>query len=193
MNPLELTGRTILVTGASSGLGEGIARVLSELGAKIIVHGRDKERIDKTLSLLAGSGHIGAAFDLVNYDEIPGWITGLVNKVGPLYGVVHSAGILTVMPVKVLSKKTLAPMVDVNVNAAIMLAKALRMPANRVDGANIVFISSVMAFAGATGQVAYSATKGALVALTKSMAIEFVRDGVRVNCVAPGAVRTWMV
>ncbi len=192
-NPLDMTGRTVLVSGSSSGLGQGIAKVLSELGARIIVHGRDSKRIEETLGMLSGTGHIGSQFDLVNYDDISGWVAGLVAQVGPLYGVVHSAGILTVAPLKVLSKKILAPMFDVNVNAGIALAKALRQPANRVTGANIVFVSSVMAFAGSAGQVAYSATKGALVSLTRSMAIELSRDGVRVNCLAPGAVKTWMV
>ena len=178
MNPLDMTGHTVLVSGASSGLGQAIAKTLSELGGRIVVHGRDQKRIDETLSMLSGSGHVGTAFDLVDYDKISDWFNGLIGQVGPLYGVVHSAGILTSVPLKVLSKRTLSSMTDVNVHAAIALAKAFRLPSNRIAGANIVFVSSVAALAGSLGHVAYSATKGALVALTKSMAIELARDGI---------------
>lgn len=193
MNPLDLTGRTYLVSGASSGLGRAIARIIAEQGAKVIVHGRDEARIDETLAMLPGSGHRGTAFDLSNYEEIPTWVSGLVRDSGVLSGIVHSAGLLTVAPLKVLSRKILQPMMDVNVHAAIALAKALRVPANRTPEASIVFLSSVIAFVGNPGQVAYSATKGALVALSKSMAVELAREGIRVNCVAPGAVQTEMV
>ena len=81
-------------------------------------------------------------------------------------------------------------MTDVNVHAAIVLAKSFRLPANRIEGANIVFVSSIAGLVGTVGQVAYSATKGALDAMTKSMAIELARDGIRVNCIAPGHIRT---
>jgi NAD(P)-dependent dehydrogenase (short-subunit alcohol dehydrogenase family) len=119
-------------------LGRAVAKQLSSLGAKIIVHGRDQARIDETLGMLAGKGHVGAPFDIANYETIPGWVSELVDKTGPLSGVVHSAGILTVAPLKVLSKSILGPMTDVNVNAGIMLARALRMPRNRGTNANIV-------------------------------------------------------
>src|SRR4051794_7448308 len=125
MNPLDMTGRTVLVSGASSGLGRAIAKTLSDLGAVIIVHGRDTVRIEETLGMLSGSGHLGSAFDLANYDGVPSWVAELVRSVGPLSGVVHSAGILTVAPVKVLSRKIVAPMMDLNVHAALMLGKAL--------------------------------------------------------------------
>jgi NAD(P)-dependent dehydrogenase (short-subunit alcohol dehydrogenase family) len=190
MNPLDMTGRTVLVSGASSGLGQATARTLSELGAKIVVHGRDQKRIDETLALLSGSGHIGAPFDLVNHDEIPGWFSGLIGQVGPLYGLVYSAGILTGVPLKALSTRALSSMTEVNVHAAIALAKAFRLPSNRVEGANIVFVSSIAGLVGSVGQVAYSATKGALIAMTRSMAVELARDGIRVNCIAPGHIRT---
>ncbi|MBS0524217.1 MAG: SDR family oxidoreductase [Proteobacteria bacterium] len=192
-NPLNMTGRTILVSGASSGLGRGIAQVLAGLGARVVVHGRDLPRINETLATLPGAGHIGTVFDLANYDGIGEWVADLVGEVGALDGIVHSAGILTVAPVKVLSSRILGSMTDVNVHAAISLARALRVPAHRTSQASIVFISSVMAFAGTAGQVAYSATKGALVALTRSMAMEFAKEGIRVNCIAPGAVQTEMV
>jgi NAD(P)-dependent dehydrogenase (short-subunit alcohol dehydrogenase family) len=193
INPLDMTGRSVLVTGASSGLGRAIALTLAQLGAKVVVHGRDRARIDQTLAMLPGTGHAGSVFELANYDDIPAWVGSLVATTGPFSGVVHSAGILTVAPVKVLSKRILGPMMDVNVNAAVALGRGLRTPGNHTKESSLVFLSSVAAFAGSTAQVAYSATKGALVSLTKSMAVEFARERIRVNSVAPATIRTEMV
>src|ERR1035438_3005382 len=109
INPLELTGKTILVTGASSGIGQATAIYLSRLGGKIVAVGRDHQRLQDTISQMEGGGHTAIPFDLNNVEQIPGWMKQIA-AVGALYGLVHSAGIVLNRPLKVLSYRNLVDM-----------------------------------------------------------------------------------
>jgi NAD(P)-dependent dehydrogenase (short-subunit alcohol dehydrogenase family) len=191
-NPLDLTGRTILVTGASSGLGKGIAELLSRLGAKLVLVARDGTRLDITRSSLAGQDHATEIFDLAQTDAIPGWMREVTKRHGILHGVVHSAGILTTKPLRMQMATDWEGAMRLNVAAAAALAKGFRQKGVYAGTGSIVFLSSVMALVGQPGQVLYSATKGALVAMTRSMALELAREGIRVNCVAPAVVLAGM-
>jgi NAD(P)-dependent dehydrogenase (short-subunit alcohol dehydrogenase family) len=193
INPLELTGKTILVTGASSGIGRATAIYLSRLGGRIVAVGRDQDRLQYTLSQMEGSGHAALPFDLNDVEQIPGWMKTIVATAGPLYGLVHGAGIVLNRPLKVLSYKNLVDMQRINVDAAIMLTKGFRQ--NGVcekSGSSIVYLSSVAAFKGKPALAGYSATKGALVSLARTLAVELAGEKVRVNCLCPGLVETQM-
>src|ERR1017187_8327433 len=126
INPLELTGKTILVTGASSGIGQATAIYLSGLGGKIVAVGRDHQRLQDTISRMEGGGHTVISFDLNDVEQIPGWMKQIATAAGPLYGLVHSAGIALYRPLKVLSYKNLVDMQRINVDAAIMLTKGFQ-------------------------------------------------------------------
>ena len=125
-NPLDLTGRTILISGASRGIGSCTAIYLSRLGARIIAVARDRQKLDETVSGLEGSGHLAIPFDLCEIDQIQAWMKSLVQETGPLYGLVHSAGVVLNRPLKVLTSANMASMQRLNVDAAIMLTKAFR-------------------------------------------------------------------
>lgn len=190
-NPLELTGKTILVTGASSGIGQTTAIYLSRLGGRIVAVGRNQDRLQYTVSQMEGSGHAAVPFDLNDVEQIPGWMKTIVATAGPLYGLVHSAGIILYRPLKVLSYKNLVDMQRINVDAAIMLTKGLRQ--NGVcekSGASVVFVSSVTAFKGEPSLAGYSSTKGALVSLARTLAVELASQKIRVNCICPAQVQT---
>ncbi|HEY2014896.1 MAG TPA: SDR family oxidoreductase [Bryobacteraceae bacterium] len=191
-NPLELSGRTIVVTGASSGIGRDTARLIGELGGRVILVGRNQERLTETLGLLAGEGHRAETFDLSLADEIPAWLKGLSESVGPLHGLVHSAGLHKLTPLRVLNSRTVEELGRVNVGAAIGLAKGFSRKGVCAPASSIVFLSSVAGMTGQAGLAAYSASKGAVIALTRTLAIELAKENIRVNCVAPGVVTTEM-
>jgi NAD(P)-dependent dehydrogenase (short-subunit alcohol dehydrogenase family) len=194
MNPLDLTGKTVLVTGASSGIGQGAAVYLSRLGAKVVVVGRDEDRLHQTVSKMEGSYHTAIPFDLNNVERIPAWMKEVAATTGPLYGLVHSAGIIVSRPLKILRYQNLLDVQRINVDAAIMLIQGLRQ--NGVcekTGASVVLVSSVAGLKGEPLLSAYSATKGALIALARTLAVELASQNIRVNCVSPAMVRTPMM
>ncbi len=189
---MDLSGRTVLVTGASSGLGRGIADLVAQLGGRVILVARDPVRLEATRAALAGGPHVVEAFDLSNPDGIPVWIRELATRHGVLHGLVHSAGILTTKPLRMQSASDWELAMRINVSAGAALAKGFRQRGVNAGAGSIVFLSSVMGLVGQPGQVLYSATKGALVAMTRSMALELAREAIRVNCVAPAVVMTGM-
>jgi len=193
-NPMDLSGRTILVTGASSGIGREACVVLAELGATIVLTGRRREELERTAALLEPRGHRVEPFDLADLEAIPAWLKGVAGAAGPLDDLVHSAGVHFTLPVRATSAQQFAALMRVNVDAAYFLAKGFRQKGVRRAGAGagIVFLSSVMGLVGQTGITAYAASKGALVSMARALALELAREQIRVNCVAPGVVRTRM-
>lgn len=192
-NPMTLAGRRILVTGASAGIGQAIAVLLSRLGASVICAGRDADRLQQTLAALEGGGHTAQPFDLTAVAGIPKWLESVAAAHGALYGMVHSAGVQATLPLKLTKQEKWREIMQVNTEAALALAQAF--PDRKVRGENegaIVFISSVMGLVGAAGRTAYALSKSALHGLTRALVIELAPRRIRVNCVAPGAVRTAM-
>ena len=191
-NPMDLSGRTVLVTGASSGLGKGITQLLAQLGAKVLLVARDPVRLEAARSELGGEGHAAEAFDLGQTDAIPGWMREVAQRRGVLHGLVHSAGVLTTKPLRMQTAADWELALRINVSAGAALAKGFRQKGVFSGAGSIVYLSSVMGLTGQPGQILYSATKGALVAMTRSMALELARENIRVNCVAPAVVLAGM-
>lgn len=189
---MQMTGRRVLVTGASSGLGRAVAVLLAELDCKVVLCARDAARLAETRQALAGEGHAVEVFDLNDVDAIPGWMKTLAERHGPLDGLVHSAGVLTTKPLKLLGAADWEKAMRVNVVAGSALAKGFRQRGVCTGTGSIVYLSSVMGLVGQPGQSLYSATKGALVAMTRSLALELARENIRVNCVAPAVVLAGM-
>jgi NAD(P)-dependent dehydrogenase (short-subunit alcohol dehydrogenase family) len=192
MNPMNMTGRTVLVTGGSSGIGRETSVLLSKLGARIVLVARNEMRLEQTMAKLQGTGHYIEVFDLARVDEIPSWLKQVAARNGPLDGLVHSAGIQITRPLRFISDDDVNSTLQLNVGAAVSLAKGFRQKQVRAETGSIVFLTSVMGLAGVAGLAAYAASKGALIALARALAIELVPEGIRVNCVAPGYVRTEM-
>lgn len=192
INPLNLTGKTILVTGASSGIGRETALLLSQLGARLLLLGRNKGELDKTAGMLEGSGHQIQVYDLSDVDGIPRWMKEISANFGQLDGLVHSAGIQITKPLKIMNCQDVENLMRINVTAAFGLVKGFRQKGVCRPPCSVVFISSVMGLVGQPGVSAYSASKGALVTLAKSLALELSKENIRVNCVAPGQVHTEM-
>lgn len=192
INPLDLTGRLFLVTGASSGIGRETAVLLSQLGARIVVVGRNSARLAETVQNLSGGGHHTEVLDLVQTEQIPAWFKALCAVTGPLNGLVHCAGISSSMPLKVLNPTVFEQVYRINVSAAAMLAKGFRQRGCCTQGGSIVLLSSVMGLVAEAGISAYSSSKAAVLGLTRALALELAREKIRVNCVVPGYVKTEM-
>src|ERR1017187_8488246 len=192
INPLGMQGRTVLVTGASSGLGRETAILLSELNARLVLSGRSRDRLEETLSQMSGEGHRIEPFDLNETDGIPDWIKRIATETGPLGGLVHSAGVVTTIPVQAASTARIESLMRTNVTSAIMLVKAFRRSGCALRGSGIVLLSSIMGIVGAPGISIYSASKAALIGFSRSAALELAASGLRINCVAPAVVETEM-
>jgi NAD(P)-dependent dehydrogenase (short-subunit alcohol dehydrogenase family) len=191
-NPLQLVGRTILVTGASSGIGRATSILLSELGARVVLSGRNAARLEETASAMEVRGHLARPYDLDNSDGIAEWLAGIVAETGALHGLAHCAGVTSLMPLRVLSLKHAAQVMRVNYDSAVALTLAFSKRRMHQPGGSIVLVASVGGLVGLAGSAAYSGSKGAMIAFAKSAALELAQGGVRVNCVAPAYVRTEM-
>jgi NAD(P)-dependent dehydrogenase (short-subunit alcohol dehydrogenase family) len=191
INPWDMGNRIVMVTGASSGIGRQTAILFSELGAQVILVGRNTDKLADTLNLMSGTGHVADAFDLSDTDEIDRWFQGIADSVGPLHALVHCAGIQKTRPLQTLKSKTMDEIMRVNVHAGLALARNFARKNSR-DSA-IVFVSGGVALVGQAGVAAYAASKGAVVAMTKSLAVELAKDRIRVNCVCPGYIETEML
>jgi 3-oxoacyl-[acyl-carrier protein] reductase len=191
-NIVEFKGKTFLVTGASSGIGRDIACLLSTLGAKVLAVGRSLDQLNQTASVSVDGRIIVEPFDLNNLDAIPLWLLNLSDKYGKIDGVVHSAGIQKTVAIRNINSALIDEVLRINVSAAIMLAKGFCHKQVRADHGSMVIISSVMGLVGAPGLSVYSASKGAVIAATRALALELAKDSIRVNCVAPGYVNDGM-
>jgi NAD(P)-dependent dehydrogenase (short-subunit alcohol dehydrogenase family) len=193
MLSMEFSKRKILVTGASSGIGRAVAVELSRLGADVLLCARNQGRLEETLSLMAPGQHALCPFDLAEQcGEIPQWIKRLTKEHGPLNGLVHCAGIEVTLPVQQSDPDVLEKVLCINTKAALMLAKGVSHKTCCSLPCSIVFISSVMALVGRPARAIYSASKGALEGMTKSLAVELARKKIRVNTICPGQVQTEM-
>ena len=186
-NPFSLEGKTVLVTGASSGIGRGIAVECSKMGAKVVINGRNKERLQKTFDQLEGEGHIQIVADLSKQEDIE----RLVDEVPELNGFVNSAGIPKICPVKRIDRQTLEEIMNVNAFAPILLTSQLLRKKKFQKKSSIVLIASISGVCMAnTGECPYAATKAALAGYTKTAAFELAAQGIRVNTICPGLVPT---
>ena len=189
-NPFSLADRRILVTGATSGLGYAIAMACVQMGAEVIGVGRDEERLKnarQALGVLSSKSHRMVRADLTQVADRDALVTSLG---APIHGLIHSAGISRLSPVRMLTQQHLHEVQSINVDAPMLLTQAL-LKRNLVaaDG-SIVFIASIAAHIGVAGVAAYSGTKAALVAMMRCLAMEVVKRRIRANCLSPALVET---
>lgn len=193
MGPFSLDSSTILVTGASSGIGRACAILCSELGARIILLGRDEARLSETVRQMRGDSHLKYSVDLTRQDELDATV-GLIKREGIVIdGVLHCAGISTILPFKSVSPNKMNEFLQTNVVGPYQLTRLiLKGGLLSESGASIVFLSSVMGTLGESGRSLYGLTKASLIGACKSLAVELAAKKIRVNCISPGVVATPM-
>ena len=187
-NPFSLENKTILITGASSGIGRQCAIDCSKMGAKIVLVARNEERLNETLSMMEGNGHVVCSYDLANLDGIGGMLAGIVSKVGKINGFIHAAGIEMTKPVKLLSSKDYENVFKVNTLSGFEFIHHLANIKNMEKCGSIVLIASITGVIGRGCVSAYAASKGAMISACRTMALEFSKKEIRVNCISPGTV-----
>lgn len=188
-NPYSLEGKTILITGASSGIGRTTAIECSKLGAHCILTARNEERLKETIAMLAGEGHAYIVADLTNAADLE----TLVSNVPTLDGLVNNAGIATTKLVSFLKQSDLDKLFATNTFAPVLLTKYLVKNNKINNGGSIVFTSSIASMCSSLGNANYGMTKSAIAAFSRYCAFEFAGKKIRVNSVHPGMVNTEMV
>ncbi len=187
--PTALEGRTILVTGASSGLGRATAALAARCGARIVASGRDLVRLQRTIDELPGHGHRALPGSLDNAEQASAVVAEAAGEHG-LDGIFHAAGSELVLPARLVRQKHLDAVMGASLQAAIGIARTAAKAGTLRPRASIVLMSSAAATRGQPGMFLYSATKAAIEGLTRSLACEL--NTIRVNAIAAGGVRTEM-
>ena len=186
-NPFTLGGKTILVTGASSGIGKAIAIESSKMGANVIITGRNEERLKKTYYLLKGNGHGLIVADLSVKEDIE----RLHKELPVIDGLVNCAGLTKVAPFSFATRDSFEEVMNVNFFAPTELTRLMVKTKKIRKGASIVFISSVSGvYCSAVASAIYSSSKGAVNGLVKGVALDLAPKGIRVNSVNPGMIDT---
>ena len=188
-NPYSLKGKTVLITGASSGIGQATAVECAKLGAKLVITGRNEERLALTLKSLEGEDHLKIVADItVDSDR-----KRLVEVLPQIDGFVCNAGITKRKPINYFKDEELHEVFEINTFAAFMLTKSI-MKAKRLnrDG-SIVFMSSMAARQVTPGNSMYAASKAAIESFSRSCAQEYAGKGIRSNAILPGMVETSLI
>jgi NAD(P)-dependent dehydrogenase (short-subunit alcohol dehydrogenase family) len=192
-NPISLTGKKYIITGASSGIGKATSLLLSRLGAKLILIDQNEQGLLKTAEICESESII-LPLNLLDTKELKLQIFDSVLKTGKVNGFIHSAGRPYLSPLKSLNEDVLLEVLKLNTLVGLELAKICsNKSVFSGEAGAFVFISSVYGCVGSSANVGYAMSKSALHGITKSLAIELAPKGIRVNCIAPGFVKTNML
>jgi len=187
MNPFVLNDKTILVTGASAGIGRAIAVVCSQMGAKLVITGRNEKRLKETLNLLSGENHLTFIADLTNLEKL----SELIDFLPKLDGFVSNAGILNPIVLQQMDEVDINQVIHINTLVPINLTRLLIQKKKLNKASSIVFISSINGNnCSSIGSSIYASSKAALTGFAKGVALELAPREIRVNCINPGMIET---
>ena len=178
--------KTVLITGASSGIGRAIAIACAAKGMTVVLNGRNVARLEETHAQMSGGGHIIIPADLTDSAQRK----ALAEQVPVLNGVVHCAGIGSRVLCKMLEQDDVQHVMEANFNAPVLLQAALLQEKKIAAGSSIVFIASAAATMPSVGNAIYSASKAALISYAKCLSLELAARKIRVNCISPAMVWT---
>ena len=179
-NPFSLLGKVIIVTGASSGIGAQCAIDCSKMGAKVVLIGRNTERLNNVLEQCDKSNnHLVISYDLTDTDGMSNLLKMIVEKTGKISGLINCAGISTTMPINLVKKDMLSEFFDTNVYSSYLLTRECAKKSIVSDnGLSVIFLSSIMGVVGENGKSVYSMTKGALLSGMRSLACELAKKNI---------------
>jgi len=184
----RLDGRVAIVTGASGGLGERMAHTLASAGARVVVAARRLDRLEALVASLPGEGHLAVQTDLQDPDQVLALAASAAERMGAIHVLVNNAGLHKPTPIAEESLDLYDQTVGVNLRAPYVLSKAVAPHMAAAGGGSIVNIASVAAFVGnaKVPSAPYAASKGGVVAMTRDLAAQWAKDGIRVNAICPG-------
>lgn len=187
INPFSLEGKTILVTGGSSGIGRSTAVACSNMGATVVVNGRNEQKLAETLAMMAPGSHMVVAGDLT------GDVAALVAQMPKLDGIVHCAGIGHSKLCKQIESEDIDLVMGINFKAPVLLQSELLKQRKVNKGASIVFVASLGYDYPNVGNAVYCASKGAIVSYANCLKLELAPRFIRVNVISPGMVWTDLI
>jgi NAD(P)-dependent dehydrogenase (short-subunit alcohol dehydrogenase family) len=187
-----LAGTTLFVTGASSGIGRASATALSQLGARLVLSGRDQARLEQAQQALAGYGHAIIPTELTDADATAEVVKSAAREHGPFNGIFHAAGAFSVFSIKITKQRHIDETFGASVFGAYGIARAAAGKNVLVDGGSVVFISSVAAMRGSSGLTAYAGAKAAILGLNTALAHELAPRRIRVNTIVASTIETEM-
>jgi NAD(P)-dependent dehydrogenase (short-subunit alcohol dehydrogenase family) len=192
INPLDLSNKTVLLTGASDGIGKATAILISQLGAKVIMVARNEEKLQAVFEMMEGEGHRWYSFDLKEIDGIEALIKKLVAENGVFDGFVHCAGVSYARPLKMTNYNFLHDMMLINFYSFIEISRCISKKGNHGINMSIVAMSSISSINGYKSKSAYCASKAAVDGAIRAMAKELGAKGIRVNSIIAGFIKTDM-
>jgi 2-dehydro-3-deoxy-D-gluconate 5-dehydrogenase len=190
-SPFDLTGQSVLVTGAGRGLGRGMALAAAAAGAQVVAVARTATELDETAALSEGTQVVPLVWDMADLEGIDALVAKAEDLLGPLHGVVHAAGVQRRKPAIELSLEDWRYVTTVDLEAPFFLSTSIHRSQLRhgLAGSH-VFVGSLSSFIGLRGVSAYAASKSGLLGVVRTLALEWALAGVRVNCIAPGYFET---
>lgn len=189
---IDLSNKKILVVGASQGIGAQVACTLSKLGAQIILSARNEEKLKGVMERLEGEGHSYYCMNVRELEKIEAYVKEIVEKTGPLDGMVYCAGITDNRPLAMSKYLFVENLLQTNLQGFIEIVRCITKKRNFNYGMRIVAISSISAFRGIKAHAVYSASKAGMDGAVRSMAVELAEKEICINTVAPAFIKTAM-
>jgi NAD(P)-dependent dehydrogenase (short-subunit alcohol dehydrogenase family) len=189
---MRLKDKVAIVTGGGSGIGKGIAQAFVREGAKVVIAGRDGKKLTLAAAEI-GAGCLPVAADISNAADVQKLAATAIDQFKSITILVNNAGVLLPGTAESLSEEDFDQTISVNVRGLWLLSRAVLPHMRAAGGGSIINIGSVLSLLGARNRVAYSASKGAVMAMTRAMALDHAAENIRVNCICPGIVETELV
>ena len=189
---MRLSGKVAIITGGGSGIGKAIATAFVREGAKVVIAGRDSKKLELAAVEIGGEC-LAVSGDVSSAASVEKLVAATLDRFGKINILVNNAAVLLPGTAESLSEEDFDQTFNINVRGLWMMSRAVLPHMRAVGGGSIVNIASVLSMVGARNRVAYSASKGAVMAMTKAMALDHAAENIRVNCIAPGIVETEMV
>ena len=189
---MHLSGKVAIITGGGSGIGKAIAMAFVREGAKVVIAGRDGKKL-KAAAAEIGPDCLAMSADVSKANDVQKLVSAVIEKFKRINILVNNAAVLLPGTAESLSEEDFDQTFDINVRGLWLVSRAVLPHMRASGGGSIINIASVLSLLGARNRVAYAASKGAVMAMTKAMALDHAAENIRVNCIAPGIVETEMV
>jgi 2-deoxy-D-gluconate 3-dehydrogenase len=191
-NSFDLTCKTAVVTGGNGGIGLGIARGLGQAGANVVIAARNQQKTDVALEQLRSMGvkAIGVSTEVTNEKDVAHMVQATLDEFGRVDILVNNAGMSIRKPPQDYTMEEFERVIDVNLNGTFLCARDVHASMKAAGGGKIINIGSMTSIFGSDWVVPYSASKGGVVQITKSLAIAWARDNIQVNAILPGWIHT---
>jgi NAD(P)-dependent dehydrogenase (short-subunit alcohol dehydrogenase family) len=189
---MRLNSKVAIITGGGTGIGKATAQAFAREGAKVVIAGRDSKKLDRA-AVEIGADCLAVSADVSNSANVQKLVSATLDRFKRINILVNNAAVLLPGTADSISEEDFDQTFSINVRGLWLMSRAVLPHMRASGGGSIVNIGSVLSLVGARNRVAYSASKGAVMAMTKAMALDHAAENIRVNCICPGIVETEMV